>query len=51
MKKSLKRLINNEYLNSSELFKLNQLGLILKITYRQYVITKKGFQILTEKSL
>lgn len=49
MKKSLNNLINNEYLNNSELFKLNQLGLVLKITYNQYVITKKGFQILTEK--
>lgn len=46
MKAELNKILNNEYLNSSELFKLTQLGLIQKITYSQHVITKKGLLML-----
>lgn len=46
MKVQLNKLVNNEYLNSSELYNLNKLGLIIKITYNQHVITKKGLTLL-----
>lgn len=46
MKTELNKLLNNEDLNSSELYKLTQLGLIQKITYNQHVITKKGLLML-----
>lgn len=46
MKTELNKIVNNEYLNSSELYKLTQLGLIQKITYKQHVITKKGLLML-----
>lgn len=42
MKTELNKLVNNEYLNSSQLYKLEKLGLILKITYTQYVLTERG---------
>lgn len=48
MKKALNCIINNEFLDSSTLFKLSKLGLVLKITYSQYIITEKGFKLLTE---
>ena len=47
MKSQLMKIVNNEYLDSSTLFNLNKLGLILKITYSQYVITKKGLNFMT----
>lgn len=46
MKTELNKLLNNEDLNSSELYKLTQLGLAIKITYKQHVITKKGLLML-----
>ena len=49
MKIELNKIVNNEHVNSSEIFKLNQLGLIKKITYTQYVLTKKGLQLLNTK--
>lgn len=48
MKQALSNLVNNEFLDSSTLFKLSKLGLILKITYSQYIITEKGFNFLKE---
>lgn len=46
MKDQLNKIVNNEYLNSSDLFNLNKLGLILKITYSQYVLTERGYALL-----
>jgi len=46
MKIELNKIVNNERVNSSEIFKLTQLGLIQKITYTQHVITKKGLLML-----
>lgn len=46
MKAELNKLLNNEDLNPSELYKLTQLGLAIKITYKQHVITKKGLLML-----
>lgn len=46
MKTELNKLLNNEDLNSSEIYKLTQLGLAIKITYKQHVITKKGLLML-----
>lgn len=48
MKKALNSILNNEFLDSSTLFSMSKLGLILKITYSQYIITEKGFKLLTE---
>lgn len=46
MKTKLNKIVNNEHLDGSELYKLTQLGLIQKITYTQHVITKKGLLML-----
>lgn len=48
MKTELNKILNNECLNPSELYKLTQLGLIQKITYKQHIITKKGMLMLNK---
>lgn len=46
MKASLNKVINNEYLHYSSIHQLEKKGLIVKITYSQYVITKKGLELI-----
>jgi len=49
MKDKLRKIIDNEHLDSYSLFELKNSGLIIKITYSQYVITEKGFRLLMRK--
>jgi len=48
MKDQLNKLLKNEHLNSSELYHLNKAGLIIKITFTQYVLTKAGLTFLNQ---
>lgn len=43
MKDNLQKVVNNEYIDSHEIYLLKEAGLIVKITYTQYVLTEKGF--------
>ena len=47
MKDKLQKIVNNEYLDSYSIYELKTAGLIVKITYTQYVITKKGLNFIT----
>lgn len=47
MKDKLLKIVNNEYLDSYSIYELKTAGLIVKITYTQYVITKKGLSLIT----
>lgn len=44
MRSELIKIINNEIVDYSTLYKLQKLGFIQKITYSQYVITAKGLK-------
>ncbi len=44
MKDNLKKLVNNELLDSSSIYELKTNGLIKKITFTQYVLTEKGLK-------
>ena len=46
MKNKLQKIVNNEFLDSSSIYELKTAGLIVKITYTQYVITKKGLRLI-----
>lgn len=47
---NLNKIINNITLDSSTLHKLSKSGLIKKITYSQYVITKEGLEIINQNN-
>lgn len=46
MSDKLMKIVNNEYLDYSSIRQLEKEGLIVKITYSQYVITEKGLIVL-----
>lgn len=47
---NLNKLINNIPLDPSTLHNLSKSGLIKKITYSQYVITKEGLEIINQNN-
>lgn len=49
MKHFLNKIVNNEFVDVSTIFKMQRSGLVQKISFSQYVITEKGFKILNEK--
>lgn len=49
MKIELSKIVKNEHVDFSSIFKMSKLGLIKKITYTQYVLTKKGMLLLNTK--
>lgn len=46
MKAKLNKILNNEELDDSSIYELKRNGLIVKITYSQYVITEKGLKLI-----
>lgn len=49
MKAKLNKILNNEDLDDSSIYELKRKGLIVKITYSQYVITEKGLSVLNNR--
>lgn len=48
MKDKLEMIVRNEKLDSYSLYELKTAGLVIKITFSQYVITKKGLELIKE---